>query len=243
MVTILVVAVGAAVIVSQRKVAGATRTFAARQVAASEEERRRVARELHDDVSQQIAGLSQRLEAVQERMRADATDNRLIASAESVGDGLRDLAQTVRNLAHQMHPSMLEHLGLGAALQTLGREVAGETGLDIRVHLGDGTEGLPQPVALTLYRICQEALRNVQKHAVASQVLVLLWREEGKILLEVADDGVGCHADRLSGATGLGLVSMRERVRLVGGQLTVVSEPGGGTIACAVIPATAETAP
>jgi signal transduction histidine kinase len=181
-VTILVVAVGAAVIVSQRKMTRATRAFAARQVAASEEERRRVARELHDDVSQQIAGLSQRLEAVQERMRGAATDENLVTSTERVGDGLRDLAQTVRNLAHQMHPSMLEHLGLGAALETLAREVSGETGLAIQVHLGPGTDELAQPLALTLYRIAQEALRNVQKHAAASQVLVLLWRKEEQIV-------------------------------------------------------------
>jgi signal transduction histidine kinase len=235
-VTILVVAIGAAVIVAQRKMTGATRAFAARQLAASEEERSRVARELHDDVSQQIAVLSQRLEALQDRMRAQDTDERLVDSADSVGDGLRDLAGTVRRLAHQMHPSMLEHLGLGAALHTLAHDVAGETGLDLQVHLAEGTEELPGPLSLTLYRICQEALRNVQKHADATRSLVLLWRREQDIFLEVSDDGRGFHHDRSGSAAGLGLVSMRERIRLVGGDLDVLSEPGGGTIITARAP-------
>jgi len=235
-----VVAIGAAVIVSQREMAAATRAFASRQIAASEEERRRVAGELHDDVSQQIAVWSQRLEALQERMGAVACDASLVHAVEEIGDGLRALAGTVRDLAHQMHPSMLDHLGLGAGLQTLGQEIARDCRLAVQVQVGQGSEDVEPAVALTLYRVAQEALRNVQKHAGANGILVTTWRNGEEITLEVADDGRGFQADYPGDHVGLGLTSMRERVRLAGGEFRVLSEPGRGTVVSARVPARRE---
>lgn len=231
--TILVVAVGAAVIVSQRKMARATRAFAGQQVAASEEERSRVARELHDDVSQQIAVLSQQLEGVRERLLTSDTNIPALESVEAVGEGLRHLATTVRGLAHQMHPSMLDHLGLGAALQSLAREVAVGSPIRIEVAVEGKTEDVPTPAALCLYRVAQEALRNVLKHSAAGRATILVWRIGQEVVLEVADDGIGFPAEQPRNGGGLGLVSMRERVRLTGGELTVLSEPGRGTLVSA----------
>jgi signal transduction histidine kinase len=231
---ILVVAVGAAVIVSHRKITAATRDYAARQVAALEEERSRVARDLHDDVSQQIAVLSHRLETIQESL-PNSADPGLRNAAEAVGDGLRDLADTVRAMAHRMHPSLLDHLGLGPALESLAHETATGTGLEVRVEMAlDPKLELPQ--ALALYRVAQEALHNVQKHARAARVLVRMRQTDRSTILEVSDDGEGFLLQASASPPGLGLLSMRERMRLAGGELSIASTPGQGTVVVAWVP-------
>jgi signal transduction histidine kinase len=234
--SILVVSVAAAVIVSQRRLTATTREYAARQVAALEEERGRVARELHDDVSQQIAVLSLRLDAIHETLQERAADEDLAGATEEIGDGLRDLAASVRAVAHRMHPSALEHLGLGPALQGLTRETAAASGFDIDVQIAEPVPELEPPKALALYRVVQEALRNVRKHANARRVLVRLEQIEGWATLEVTDDGAGFSQDRPKRSDGLGLLSMRERMRLIGGELSVISVPGQGTTVRARIP-------
>ncbi len=228
MAAILVLAVGAAVIVGQRKITAATRDYAARQVAALEEERGRVARELHDDVSQQIAILSQRLEAIQESAHAGGVDPGMLTATDTVGEGLRDLATTVRALAHRMHPSALDHLGLGPALRSLAQETAVGTGLEIRVDVAQDPE-LGSLHALTLYRVAQEALHNARKHARATNVLVRVSESDGGTTLEISDDGVGFLPLAGPQAGELGLTSMRERLRLVGGEFSISSTPGQGT--------------
>jgi signal transduction histidine kinase len=227
-VAILVLAVGAAVIVSQRKLTMAARDFAARQVEALEEERSRVARELHDDVSQQIAILSHRLDAIHENLRGQGADAAVLDEADTVGDGLRDLATTVRALAHQMHPSALDHLGLGPALRSLAQEAAAVMGIEMQVDVPD-TAGVAPDHALALYRVAQESLRNVAKHSNAGRVMLRVAETERGTLLEIADDGVGFQPLVGSPGGGLGLTSMRERLRMIGGELSVVSSPGKGT--------------
>jgi two-component system NarL family sensor kinase len=233
-VAILVVAVGAAVIVSHQKITAATRAYAARQVDAIEEDRGRVARDLHDDVSQHIAALSQQVEAIQESL-PDAADPGLHGATEAVGDGLRDLATTVRALAHRMHPSVLDHLGLGPALQSLAREMAAGTTLEIRVEVPQDPD-LDRQHALALYRITQEGLHNVQKHAGASQVRVRIAQSGQGTTLEISDDGVGFFPQTAMRSNGLGLASMRERIRLLGGELRIGSSPGHGTSVWAWLP-------
>ena len=234
-VVILVVAIGAAVIVSQRKLTAATRDYAARQVAALEEERSRVARELHDDVSQQIAILSQRLDGVHVSLGGKVLDPGLLDTTDSVGEGLRDLAVTVRALAHQMHPSALDHLGLGPALKGLAEEAAVGLGVEVEVELPE-VPGLDPRHALALYRVAQESLRNVAKHARAARVRVRVAATDRGTLLEVADDGVGFLPQSAAHAGGLGLTSMRERLRLIGGELSIESVPGQGTGVRAWVP-------
>jgi signal transduction histidine kinase len=233
---ILVVTAGAAVIVAQRKITAATRDYAARQVAALEEERGRVARELHDDVSQQIAVLSHRLDAIQEALRPQANEPALLLATESVRGGLRSLAESVRVLAHRMHPSALDHLGLGPALKDLAREAAMGTSHQIIVDVASEAPE-PDPLhALALYRVAQEALRNVRKHSGAKQALLRVVQSEADTTLIVWDDGVGFVAESASRSDGLGMVSMRERLRLVGGELSISSVPGEGTTVCARVP-------
>lgn len=230
------VAVGAAIIVSQRKLMRTVESFAARQVSAMEEERRHVARELHDDVSQQIAILSQRLEVVQESIERERPEAPALDQARAAGDGLRDLAETVRAIAHRMHPSALEHLGLVPALQSLAREISMGAGWQAEVLIEDDGGRLPPPVALALYRIAQEALRNVRKHARATRVTLTLAERDDGLLLQVEDDGAGVQTIGAVSPHGLGMVSMHERARLVGGHLNVRTAPGEGTRVEAWVP-------
>jgi signal transduction histidine kinase len=230
---ILVVTAGAAVIVAQWKITAATRDYAARQVAALEEERGRVARELHDDVSQQIAILSQRLDQISESLHHSMAEASLLRDTEAVGDGLRELAESVRALAHRMHPSALDHLGLGPALQGLAREMAADSPVRIGIEVAEPFTAPDPGQALALYRVAQEALRNVCKHANATRAMVLVTQAEGITTLEVSDNGTGILPPR---SDGLGMVSMRERLRLVGGELVVAAAPGEGTIVRAIVP-------
>lgn len=233
---VLVVAVGAAVIVSQRKLVRTVAAYAARQVAAMEEERARVARELHDDISQRIAILSQYLEALQEGLEEERPLEQLLGPACEAADDLRELATSVSTIAHRMHPSALDHLGLGPALQQLAQEMAAGQGWQVELRL-DRLACPPRPeTALALFRIAQEALRNVARHAAASRVVVRLTEGPNALQLEVRDNGVGLPAPPAFQAGHLGFLSMRERARLVGGQLACTPGPDGGTSVEVVVP-------
>jgi signal transduction histidine kinase len=196
---------------------------------AQEEERRRIARELHDSTTQELALVSAELAQLEKKagpeQRADfvALRERLVAISEQV-----------RVLAHDFHPGVLEHLGLTAALQAHCREVSQHSG--IRVHFRPGPEvgKVPTSIATSLYRITQEALRNVAKHSGAVTATVMLSRLEptpGKRVLRLAviDDGKGFVMEKALNGSGLGLVSIEERARLVDGEMSIHSIPGEGT--------------
>ena len=240
MAVILVITAGAAVIIAQRRITASTRDYAARQVAALEEERGRVARELHDDVSQQIALLSQRLNRVHDALQERPEDPMLLTETEEAGDNLRDLAESVRDLAHRMHPSALDHLGLGPALQDLAFDTVAGSALRIDVEIGELPAEPATGPALAIYRIAQEALRNVRKHAGATRASLRVGDADNGILLEISDDGIGFLPEDTARSTGLGMVSMRERLRLVGGDLNISSVPGRGTVVRAWVPRAAE---
>lgn len=224
----LVTAVIGAIVISQRKLSNASRAFAAREVAATEEERSRVARELHDGVSQEIAVLSQRLEAVRDSVERGLPAPDLVTTVDLVGDGLRRIAASVRGIAHRMHPSAIDQLGLRAALEGLAREMEAGTGFRVSIDIAPAADALPTEVALTLYRIAQEGFRNIQKHARADAVVFRLSLDGGRGVLQLQDDGAGFASNGASHG-GLGLVSIRERARLLDGFATIQSEPGGGT--------------
>jgi signal transduction histidine kinase len=139
-----------------------------------------------------------------------------------------------------MHPSALDHLGLGPALKGLAREMAADSPLRIAVEVAEPFTPPEPGQALALYRVAQEALRNVCKHANATRATVLVTQVDGSTTLEVSDNGEGfVRADR-AWSDGLGVVSMRERLRLVGGDLVITSAPGEGTIVRATVPHSAE---
>jgi two-component system CheB/CheR fusion protein len=198
--------------------------FTASLLTAQEEERERLAGELHDDLNQRLAALAMQAAALEQ-----SPD-----SATSVRDQIRGfrltieaLSEEVRRLAHQLHPTVLEHFGLAKALDSYCEEFSRLKELRIRFRQRDVPEAVPQEVALCLYRIAQEALANVARHSGAKTASVVLAGAAGRIHLAVSDNGVGFDAD--AARPGLGLVSMRERIRLVGGTLSIKTRPGDGS--------------
>jgi signal transduction histidine kinase len=147
------------------------------------------------------------------------------------------LGTDVRQIAHQLHPSILEDLGLAAALRELCEEFSSRTTIEASFEEQGLTEALPLDVASCLYRVAQEALHNVQKHARgASHVRLTVRRKPECIHLYIEDDGVGLSSDAGSPSPGLGIISMKERVRLVQGEFSIRSEQGKGTAVAVCVP-------
>jgi signal transduction histidine kinase len=202
------------------------RDLAGRLIASQEAERERIARELHDDLSQKLALLNIDLDQLTQRLEVRASD--LAHDARETTKRASEIAADVHELSHQLHPSKLKMLGLTRAMESVCREMGVQHDVDV-----DFThEGVPNSVspatALCLYRILQEALHNVAKHSGATHADVRLVRDRGALFLRIDDSGAGFEPE-LREHTGLGLVSMRERVNHLGGRLSISSAPGAGT--------------
>jgi PAS domain S-box-containing protein len=207
-----------------KRAAQLNRDLAGRLIASQEDERQRLARELHDNLSQRIALLNIEIDAVAQR--AASAQNRAALGALSRHIG--DIATEVHNLSHGLHPAKLQTLGLVPAVRSLCREFEKTTGVAVEfVHEG-ALQGIDISVSLCLYRIVQEALNNIAKHSAARGASVRLSRAEGDVCLGIADSGVGFDAENAR-PEGLGLVSMRERVSYLRGQLVIRATPGSGT--------------
>ena len=204
------------------------RALAARLLTAQEEERRRISRDLHDDINQRLAMLIVQAESLESSLPLSASD--CSKELRSIQDRLTELSDDVRHLAYQFHPSILDDLGLTVALQRLVDECAARANLQGTFDVSPSPPTVPQPVATCLYRIAQESLANVMKHARANKVIVSLASTADAITLTVQDDGVGFDTQQLAnGHRGLGLISMAERLRLVRGTVTIDSIPHQGT--------------
>jgi signal transduction histidine kinase len=199
------------------------RALAASLFTAQEEERRRIARELHDDLSQRMALLEIGLTKLRQRPAA------LNEQLDTILGQISLLSEELRHLSHTLHPSVLEHLGLEAGLRSLCEGF--ERTHNIRTRCIYSTDGchVPLPTATVFYRIAQEALRNVAKHAGDAGVTITLSGGEQELCLTIQDDGCGFDPEIRRDQAGLGLISMQERVRLVGGRVEVRSAPGEGT--------------
>jgi len=208
-----------------------------------EEERRRVATEIHDGVTQQLVSMWYRLQACSRSLRSDPqrAEHELGEASRLVDEALDEARVAIYNL----RPSVLDDLGLGPSLRTLAhRQLDGRVELDVDV---DDVVGLPPHCEVALYRIAQEAVTNIRKHAEATSVGVALHDDGGVVLLRVRDDGVGFQVPSGRTArptTSFGLTGMRERVSLIGGSLELTSAPGRGTSLEVRIPKTdAEVSP
>ena len=192
-----------------------------------EEERRRVARELHDDLTQRLAALAiaaGRMEAaVQDG--PDSIRNPLI----DIRDKTIQIAADVQNISRRLHPSILEDLGLSKAIEAECRQFAAREGIEMSSSVQTIPRELPKEIALSIYRIVQEGLNNIAKHACARCVSVSLSISENELHLTVKDDGIGFDGTEVREKAGLGLSSIRERVRLVHGTYRIRSEPEKGT--------------
>jgi PAS domain S-box-containing protein len=200
--------------------------LAGRLLTAQDDERRRISRELHDDVNQRLAMLTLDVESLQAGVPRSAR-----ATAERLGairDRLVELSDDVHGLAYGLHPSVLDHLGLKAALRSHVADLRRHGSIRIDLRIGNLAEPVPPAVAACLYHVAQAALRNVVRHARASRVTVEVAPAGGGVRLSVADDGVG-FAVPAGSAEGLGIVGMQERVRLAGGRFELASRVGEGS--------------
>ena len=202
---------------------------------AQEEERRRISRELHDDINQRLALLVVEMGRLETNVPVPFDAAR--QDFQSLAQRLAAISDDVRRIAYQFHPSILDDLGLSAALEQLANAFSENTGIKTIVVQEDFGESLPQDISSCLYRIVQESLANVRKHAKASRVELELTCDDQDITLCILDSGVGFDLERVRiDHRGLGLVSMRERVQSVHGRLEIQAEPGQGTRILVQIP-------
>jgi PAS domain S-box-containing protein len=205
-------------------------------IEAQEQERTRIARELHDDINQRLALLATEIEASKENPPdcADGTSRLLTEFWTRVVEVSGD----VQSISHQLHSSQLEYLGLVAAMRSFCREVGARQKMKIDFMHDDIPQPLPYDLSLALFRVLQEALHNATKHGQARHVEVKLTYSANQLHLTVSDDGTGFDAEAVKSKGGLGLISMRERVRLMNGKLLIDSKPIGGTVVHACLPFT-----
>jgi len=203
------------------------RSLSALLMNAQEEERARLARELHDDLSQQIAALSIAMGNLKRQIPTNEPDVR--SQSDRIQQKLVELAEGVRRLSHELHPAVLDHSGIASALQSYCDEFTVLTGVQVSLRADGSFEHLPASVALGLYRITQEALQNVAKHANTADAEVALRYAEGLLCLTIADRGVGMELPSARSLTGLGLISIKERARLLHGTVEILSKAHQGT--------------
>lgn len=211
---------------------GQLKSLSARLVETQEEERRLLSRELHDEVGQSLSAILVGLSNLSAAIRANAR-----AQMEKEVTGLRQIVEgtvkLVRNITLLLRPSMLDDLGLIPALEWQAREVSRQTGLRVDVAASGVSDDLPEEFKTCIYRVVQEALHNVTRHAGAGSVRVVVQQEPRRLLLSIQDDGHGFDVRR---SRGLGLLGMEERVAHLGGTLQLVSEQGSGALISVVLP-------
>jgi len=205
-----------------------------RLIHAQEEERSRIARDLHDDIGQRVALLSVELSDLSAGSGLAAPAARLQALAS-------EIASDIQALSHRLHSSKLELLGVSAAMQSFCGEFGEQQGVTVDFESRDVSRHLPSEISLCLFRILQEALHNAAKHSGASHFSAQLSGSGREIQLVVSDAGTGFDLDAVRGGRGLGLVSMEERLKLVDGSLAVDTKPGRGTRIRASVPLPSES--
>jgi signal transduction histidine kinase len=208
------------------------RDMGTRLLDAQEAERSRIARELHDDVGQQLAVLTVDVELLRAAVRKPSHGFHQLA--DETLERLSSIAQNVHDISHRLHPSKLRLIGLTPALAGLSRELSAPQ-LKATFTCDGIPDSLPHDLALCMYRVAQEAVQNAARHSGCRNLLIRLAHSDDRLVLTVVDDGVGFDSDRMF-RQGLGLVSMRERLEAVGGTLMLSSSPGNGTCVEAVVP-------
>lgn len=226
-VIILVGALGAALVIYQRRFVAMHRAYSQNLLKAQDEERAWVAREVHDDAVQRLALISREVDAV--RTLDPPLSGPQTHRLESIQEEMKDLSVALRGLAHRLHPALLERGGLHVALQGLCEDIERAFGLAVKSEI----PGTPIPAdperALAVFRIAQEALRNSATHSGVTEVNLSVSSNDGRLRLVVSDRGRGFESRQRRPGDGLGLIGMRERAAIAGGTLTVTSRPGGGT--------------
>ena len=218
--------IGCCIDVDDQKQAELARADLSRRLmTAQEAERARIARELHDGIGQALALLGVQIQ----KAGIASPDGRACPTTSELCRKVAEIGTQVSQLSHQLHSSELEFLGLSVAIKSLCREFSEQYGIAIECVCTGVPATLDNAVSLGFLRVVQEGLHNIAKHSHASEVRVELTRSEDDLVLTLCDDGVGFDKNKLRGTAGMGLVSMRERMHLIAGEITVESQPGGGT--------------
>jgi PAS domain S-box-containing protein len=223
----------------QKRHEQAIQELSGRLITAQEQERSRIARELHDDINQQLAVMAIELQQLENFFPEDSSPGR--QKIQALWKKTNGVSMDLQHLSHQLHSAKLEHLGIIAALRGLCAEFSEQCQIEAGFQFRQVPPTLDSDISLSLFRVTQESLRNVAKHSRAKKVRVELIGGGENVSLRVADDGVGFDQKRTKQQTGLGLISMSERVRLVGGTLSVWSRPSMGTQVEAAIPLSRRT--
>jgi two-component system, NarL family, sensor histidine kinase UhpB len=211
------------------------RALAAHAESVREDERVRIAREIHDELGQALTCMSMDLAFLEKQLPKGRGSEAAGTRVAALADMIKETVKTVRRISSELRPSMLDDLGLAAALEWLGRDFEARTGLKCAVSVPTSVE-LPPQRGIVVFRMCQEALTNVARHAQATQVSIDLVEAEGQLTLEVHDNGRGIGEQELHSRVSFGLLGMRERAALLGGTATITGQPGKGTSVVVQVP-------
>lgn len=234
--------IGCCIDIEQRRAAEAAILEVSGQlITAQEEERAHIARELHDNLSQRMAMLEIGLQQLRTKPSdLSHTAKKHLSEVDKIAN---EISSDLHQLSHRLHPSKLHNLGLVVALHSLCSEISSQSSVKVHFTYRAIPKLLPSDVSLCLYRVSQEALNNVVRHSAAREASLELTRTNHTIGLCISDAGLGFNPEQVQEKAGLGLISMRERLRLVGGQLSIVSESSRGTQVCAQVPLPDRSAP
>lgn len=210
--------------------------LAARVINAQESERRRISLQLHDDLSQNVAALGLVISRLKRKL--PASREQIEAELEGLGQNTKELTSQIRRLSHQLHPAVLEHLGLVAALESHVSQFGREENIEVDFCATVKSEKIPFDVSVCLYRVALEALRNVSRHSGGTSARVSLTEDDDSLTLEVSDSGKSFDLEKAIRDGGLGLLSSRERISLLQGTFDVNSNPETGTTLVARVPIT-----
>ncbi|MGH9901076.1 MAG: PAS domain-containing sensor histidine kinase, partial [Pyrinomonadaceae bacterium] len=223
-------------ITERKRAEGALHHLADRLTTAQEDERRRISRALHDDAGQALSAIGVRLHMLERRLSAMSIDPAVCREISELQDIARTTQQSLRRMAHSLHPSVLEHFGLAEAVRGFLNEFCAHGDLECSVDVPRGFPRLPAAVESAIYRIVQEVAANTLKHARARTVWLRMVASGDKALIVFQDDGCGFDPDGVEARGGIGLVSMRERAEMIGAELKVASQSGRGTLVTLCVP-------
>jgi len=200
-----------------------------------DEERRRLARDFHDDLSQQIAHVAFDLERL--AMRLPRSRQVILERLEAIRGGITEFSESLRRTAHRLHPAMLEHLDFATVILSYAAEFFERTGVFVKVKCMGVPPSLPPELRSSLFSIVREALNNVYKHAgPGAAATVTIGSNNSTLVLRIEDNGRGFEAEGMPMSHGLGLISIRERVRILNGSSSIDSVAGGGVSIDIVVP-------
>jgi PAS domain S-box-containing protein len=211
------------------------RNLSARLQSLLEEERTRISREIHDELGQSLTALKMDLSLIRRGLIADGRTG-LSVKVHEMERGVKRIIRTVQKISTELRPGVLDELGVEAAIEWMAKDFRTRTGIICKVTTRVADKISDTACATAIFRIVQEALTNVMRHAAASQVNVSLEEENGTLIAEVRDNGIGIMEGRILDSKSLGLIGIRERVRLLGGEIAITGKPGKGTLVRVTLP-------